>query len=103
MTIPIFSNCALDVVENLSIEAGAAYNEGLIKTICGQKPPSTPDERMMNDLWIGMRACDKELADVVMEPTLVAIRAQTSRERLNISTLGDYLAYRQRDVAQAYV
>lgn len=48
-----------------------------------------------------MRACDRELADEVLEPTFTFMRAQTDRIRLHISELGRYLEYREKDVGKA--
>ena len=48
-----------------------------------------------------MRACDRPLADEVLEPTFVFMRSQTDRARLSITELGDYLVYRERDVGKA--
>ena len=48
-----------------------------------------------------MRAHDKELADEVLEPTFTFMRAQTDRARLEITELGHYLEYREKDVGKA--
>lgn len=48
-----------------------------------------------------MRAHDKELADEVLEPTFTFMRAQTDRVRLQITELGRYLEYREKDVGKA--
>lgn len=50
-----------------------------------------------------MRAYDAELADQVLEPTFVFMRAQIDRARLTIQELGPYLEYREKDVGKAYV
>lgn len=55
----------------------------------------------MWDLWEGMRAHDKELADEVLEPTFTFMRSQTDRARTTIHELGEYLEYRERDVGKA--
>jgi aristolochene synthase len=48
-----------------------------------------------------MRGLDKELADRVLEPTFVFMKAQTDRERLSIKELGQYFGYREKDVGKA--
>lgn len=48
-----------------------------------------------------MRACDKDLADEVLEPTFTFMRAQTDKARLKINELGQYLEYREKDVGKA--
>ena len=50
-----------------------------------------------------MRACDKELANAVLEPTFTFMRAQTDRARMTINELGHYLEYREKDVGKEYV
>ena len=48
-----------------------------------------------------MRSHDKALADEVLEPTFTLMRAQTDRLRFQITELGQYLEYRERDVGKA--
>lgn len=48
-----------------------------------------------------MRAHDKHLADEVLEPTFLFMRAQTDKARLEIHELGQYLEYREKDVEKA--
>ncbi|KUI61877.1 Aristolochene synthase [Cytospora mali] len=48
-----------------------------------------------------MRQYDKELADGVSEPTFVFLSAQTEEQRTEITELGQYLQYRERDVGKA--
>ena len=48
-----------------------------------------------------MRACDKKLADAVLEPMFIFMTAQTDRTRLSIHELGNYLEYREKDVGKA--
>lgn len=55
----------------------------------------------MYDLWESMRAHDRELANEVLEPTFLFMRAQTDKIRLEISELGEYLEYREKDVGKA--
>ena len=55
----------------------------------------------MYDLWQAMRTCDKTLADEILEPTFVFMRAQPDKSRLVNDELGQYLEYREKDVGKA--
>lgn len=67
-----------------------------------QKPDrSISVQAMMWDLWEGMRECDAALAEAVLEPTFVFMRAQTDRSRTSMRNLGGYLEYREGDVGKA--
>ncbi|KAH7213260.1 Aristolochene synthase from penicillium Roqueforti [Fusarium redolens] len=92
-----------DLLEDMSFEDGAAYNEKLIPIARGDVQPdrNVPAEFITYDLWESMRACDKELADQVLEPTFTFMRAQTDKVRLSITELGHYLEYREKDVGKA--
>jgi aristolochene synthase len=93
----------LDQLEYMSLEDGKSYNESLMPLCKGETAPdrSIPVEWIMYDLWEDMRACDKQLADELVEPVFMFMRAQTSKERLQVQELGSYLEYRQGDVGQA--
>ncbi len=56
---------------------------------------------MFYDLWASMREKDRCLADQVLEPTFVFMRAQTDKIRTEITEIGQYLQYRERDVGKA--
>ena len=58
-------------------------------------------EYITYDLWESMRAHDRELANQVLEPTFLFMRAQTDKIRLEIAQLGEYLEYREKDVGKA--
>ncbi|ORY66216.1 aristolochene synthase [Pseudomassariella vexata] len=94
-----------NVLEDLSLEDGASYNERLICISRGDVDAlpdrNVPVEWITYDLWEDMRACDRELADGVLEPTFTFMRAQTDKCRLGIKELGQYLEYREKDVGQA--
>ncbi|KAI1156829.1 Aristolochene synthase [Nemania diffusa] len=92
-----------DVLEHMSFAEGEAYNNKLIPISRGDVLPdrTKPEEFILYDLWESMRAHDKELADEVLEPTFVFMRAQTDRARLTIQELGHYLEYREKDVGKA--
>jgi aristolochene synthase len=100
ITVP---DSAIDLLEDMSFEDGAAYNEKLIPIARGDVQPdrNVPAEFITYDLWESMRACDKELADQVLEPTFTFMRAQTDKVRLSITELGHYLEYREKDVGKA--
>ena len=89
----------------MSSEEGSAYNESSIPFCQGERLPerSIPVQWIMFELWEDMRACDKKLADELQEPVFIFMRAQTSRTRLTVRSLGPYLEHRQGDVGQAYV
>lgn len=99
-------------------EDGEVYNENLILIARGDVQPDRmqnanviryllnlidkiPVEWMMYDLWESMRLHDRELANEVLEPTFLFMRAQTDRVRLEITELGQYLEYREKDVGKA--
>lgn len=92
-----------DILEEMSFDDGSAYNEKLIPIARGDVKPdrNIPVEWITYDLWESMRACDKELADEVLEPTFLFMRAQTDKVRMSINELGHYLEYREKDVGKA--
>ncbi|KAI1074464.1 Aristolochene synthase from penicillium Roqueforti [Whalleya microplaca] len=92
-----------DLLEDMSFDEGSAYNEKLIPVARGDVLPdrNVPAEYITYDLWESMRACDKELADEVLEPTFTFMRAQTDKVRMSITELGQYLDYREKDVGKA--
>ena len=102
----------------MSFEDGEAYNDNLMPIARGDVQPNRtqnanvsehllnltgdiPVEWMMYDLWESMRLCDRALANEVLEPTFVFMRAQTDKLRLEITELGQYLEYREKDVGKA--
>jgi aristolochene synthase len=87
----------------MSLEEGKAYNQSIMGFCTGKQPPDTnvPVQWMMYDIWEEMRALDLQLANDIVEPVFVFMRAQTAKERLSISNVHDYLRYRQDDVGQA--
>ncbi|KAH7141619.1 aristolochene synthase [Dactylonectria macrodidyma] len=92
-----------DLLEHMSLQDGSSYNERLILI---SKNDATPDanipiEWITHHLWSDMRACDKELADEILEPVFTFMRAQTDKSRLSMKELGQYLDYRERDVGKA--
>ncbi|KAI7774918.1 hypothetical protein LA080_007656 [Diaporthe eres] len=92
-----------DLLEDMSLEDGSAYNERLILLSRGTTAPdrSIPVEWITYDLWNEMRICDKALADEILEPVFTFMRAQTDKSRLDIKELGEYFKYRERDVGKA--
>ncbi|KAI9837889.1 MAG: carbonyl reductase (NADPH-dependent) ari1 [Sclerophora amabilis] len=92
-----------DLLEDMSFEDGSAYNEKLIPISRGDVLPdrNIPVEYITYDLWESMRQCDKTLADSILEPVFTFMRAQTDKKRLEITGLGEYLEYRERDVGKA--
>ncbi|KAL8724116.1 MAG: hypothetical protein Q9166_008128 [cf. Caloplaca sp. 2 TL-2023] len=96
-----------DLLEDMSLEDGKAYNENLIPISRGDVLPdrTKPAEFILYDLWESMRAHDKELADEILEPVFTFMRAQTDPARTDgsVQELGPYLEYREKDVGKAYV
>ncbi|KAK1854263.1 aristolochene synthase [Colletotrichum chrysophilum] len=92
-----------DLLEDMSLEDGSAYNERLILLSKGDTQPdrNVPVEWITYDLWNDMRSCDKALAEEILEPVFTFMRAQTDKSRLSIQELGEYLRYRERDVGKA--
>ncbi|KAM4067572.1 aristolochene synthase [Hirsutella rhossiliensis] len=92
-----------DILEHMSFEDGEAYNARLMPIARGDVLPdrTIAVEFMFYDLWESMRAHDKELADEVLEPTFVFMRAQTDKARKEIIEIGQYLEYREKDVGKA--
>ncbi|KAL4961629.1 Aristolochene synthase [Aspergillus stella-maris] len=92
-----------DLLEEMSFDEGEAYNAKLIPIARGDILPdrSVPAEFIFYDLWQSMRACDRELADAVLEPTFTFMRAQTDKVRKDITELNQYLEYREKDVGKA--
>ncbi|KAL8650640.1 MAG: hypothetical protein Q9210_003705 [Variospora velana] len=94
-----------DLLEDMSLEDGKAYNENLIPISRGDVLPdrSKPAEFILYDLWESMRAHDKDLADEILEPVFTFMRAQTDPARTDgsVRELGPYLEYREKDVGKA--
>ncbi|KAK2053026.1 Aristolochene synthase in complex with 12,13 Difluorofarnesyl diphosphate [Colletotrichum caudatum] len=92
-----------DILEDMSLEDGCAYNEKLMPIARGDVLPdrNVPVEWIMYDLWDAMRSHDKQLADDVLEPTFTFMRAQTDKARLSVRGMGPYLIYREKDVGKA--
>ncbi|KAI9653416.1 MAG: hypothetical protein M1821_007081 [Bathelium mastoideum] len=92
-----------DELEDMSLTDGAAYNAKLMTMCRGEDLPdrSRPVEWIMYDLWESMRAKDSTLVKELEEPVFLFMRAQTSKDRLQVNELGQYLTYRQGDVGQA--
>ena len=87
----------------MSFEEGKAYNETLMPIVGGNVDPDSkiPAQIIMHDLWSVMRACDSELAEDIVEPLFLFMRAQTDPKRKKIEGLRDYLRYREGDVGRA--
>lgn len=87
----------------MSFEEGSRYNEHLMPLCRGDVLPnrSIPAENIMHDIWENMRACDATLANDILEPTFLFMKAQTCKLRLSIDGLRHYLNYRQNDVGKA--
>ncbi|TVY35497.1 Aristolochene synthase [Lachnellula subtilissima] len=93
----------VDVLETMSFDEGSAYNERLIPISRGDVLPdrTIPVEYITYDLWESMRQHDKEMANDVLEPVFVFMRAQTDKTRIKPMGLGSYFEYREADVGKA--
>ncbi|OCT47175.1 Aristolochene synthase [Cladophialophora carrionii] len=89
----------------MSLDDGIIYNEKLMRLARGDEQPdrSIPVEYMMYDIWESMRAHDKDLADEVLEPAFVFMRAQVDKQRLKPMDLQTYFEYREQDVGKAFL
>ncbi|RYP68018.1 hypothetical protein DL771_006941 [Monosporascus sp. 5C6A] len=94
-----------DLLEDMSLEDGRAYNEMLMAMSRGDERPdrNIPVKYMMWDLWEDMRAHDRELADELLEPTFEFMRAQTNPIKLKRMELKEYLEYRIVDVGAPFI
>ncbi|KAI0163976.1 Aristolochene synthase in complex with 12,13 Difluorofarnesyl diphosphate [Xylariaceae sp. FL1272] len=92
-----------DMLEHMSLEEGAEYNRRLMDLAEGHEEPdrTVPAEYIFYDLWRDMRAIDHDMANDVLEPVFVFMRAQTDPARLRPMNLGEYFQYRERDVGKA--
>ncbi|KAI8623281.1 Aristolochene synthase in complex with 12,13 Difluorofarnesyl diphosphate [Xylariaceae sp. FL1651] len=92
-----------DMLEDMSLEEGEAYNLRLMDLSRGDILPdrTIPPEYIFYDLWESMRAHDLKMANDVLEPVFVFMRAQTDPARLKLMNLGEYLQYREKDVGKA--
>ena len=90
------ANLSLDVAEDMSLEEGKAFYKSLVPIAMGKKLPnrSDPYEWITYDTWTSMRACDKELADGVLEGALNCITAQVDAQRLACPDMGSLLRQR---------
>ncbi|KAL8699839.1 MAG: hypothetical protein Q9201_005771 [Fulgogasparrea decipioides] len=75
-----------DQLEHMSLAEGKAFNDGLMPIMSGSVQPdlAIPAEYITYDLWNSMRAVDETLANTVLEPTFVFMRAQTDKARLDM-------------------
>ena len=90
------ANLSLDVAEDMNLEEGKAFYKSLVPIAMGKKLPnrSDPYEWIVYDTWTSMRACDKELADGVLEGALSCITAQVDAQRLACPDMGSLLRQR---------
>jgi aristolochene synthase len=64
------------MLEDMSFDDSEAYNNQLMPIMRGEVQPNTerPVEVMMWEMWVGMRACHRDLADRTLEDTFVFMR-----------------------------
>ncbi|KAJ2984458.1 hypothetical protein NUW58_g6045 [Xylaria curta] len=94
-----------DLLDGMSIEDGAVHQEKLLAIVRGDVAPDSnaPAEYIIYDVFERLRACDRELADEIMEPLAELLRAQTDKVRLTLSELEPYLEYREIDIAGPFL
>ncbi|KAI0904516.1 Aristolochene synthase in complex with 12,13 Difluorofarnesyl diphosphate [Ustulina deusta] len=94
-----------DIIEAMSLKDGRAFNDKLIALACGDVLPNrnSPPEWIMYDVWQGMRKCDKELADAMLQPCFDFMNSQTDPRRLTKMNLEQYLEYRLEDVGKEFL
>ncbi|KAI0113591.1 Aristolochene synthase in complex with 12,13 Difluorofarnesyl diphosphate [Nemania sp. FL0031] len=92
-----------DMLEHMSLKEGEQYNQRLMDLSRGDVTPdrSIAAEFIIYDLWNSMRLHDSAMANDILEPVFVFMRAQTDSTRLKPMNLGEYLEYRERDVGKA--
>ncbi len=71
----------------MSFSEGEAYNNRLIPTAQGNTLPNRgiPVECVTYDLWEGMRACDRSLADEILQTVFTFMKAQTDSKRKDLN------------------
>ncbi|KAI1130840.1 Aristolochene synthase in complex with 12,13 Difluorofarnesyl diphosphate [Nemania abortiva] len=91
-----------DVLEHMSLEEGRAYNNKVFALFRGDIQPdrSVPVEWISYDLWQDLRACDRVLADEMLDPVYKFMESQTDPRRLKNMAFGEYLEYRETDVGK---
>ncbi|KAI3337518.1 Aristolochene synthase in complex with 12,13 Difluorofarnesyl diphosphate [Xylariaceae sp. AK1471] len=94
-----------DIIEAMSLKDGRAFNDKLIALARGEVQPdrSSPPEWIMYDVWEGMRKCDKDLADAMLQPCFDFMNSQTDPRRLTKMNLEQYLEYRLDDVGKEFL
>ena len=91
------------MLDDMSLDEGASLYKRLTAII---KKEENPDraiavEWMMHDLWEEMRSINRPLTTAMEEPCFVFWQAQVDDARLDHKGLGEYMAYREGDVASA--
>ena len=83
----------------MSLEEGKAFYKNLIPIAMGKKLPnrSDPYEWITYDTLATMRACDKELADQVLQGALLCLTAQVDSERLACPDMASLLRHRIKE------
>ncbi|KAI0101558.1 putative aristolochene synthase [Nemania sp. FL0031] len=84
----------------MSFDEGRVFNEKVILFCRGDTIPdrNIPIEWITWDLWESLRACDRKLADGILEAYIGWLEAQTDPRRLQRLDLKEYLEYREIDV-----
>ncbi|KAI1121881.1 Aristolochene synthase in complex with 12,13-Difluorofarnesyl diphosphate [Nemania abortiva] len=93
-----------DLLDNMSFDEGAAYNDKLMSIVQGDKAPdsSVPAETILYNTWSAMRAHDQELTDEIREPLFILMRSQPDERRAQSMSLRQYFEYRDADFGRAF-
>ncbi|KAI1843483.1 hypothetical protein JX266_010309 [Neoarthrinium moseri] len=91
-----------DLLDSMSVQEGVAYNSKVIECARGSILPDrdVPGQWIMYDLFEGMRAVDKQLADELLAPTIDFLWAQVDGNRIKPMTLNEYFDYRDADLGK---
>lgn len=90
---------SIDVAEDMSVEEGQMFYKRLIPIAMGKKLPnrSDPYEWITYDVFTNMRACDKELADEVLQGAMLCLTAQVDSKRFECDDMGSLLRQRIKE------
>lgn len=91
----------VDILDDLSLEDGKAYNDMVLMFFSGKKEPNrdVPIEWITYDIGQDMRTSDLLLFPQVVSTTAQFMRAQTDKRRSDDLRFKDYMIWRVDDVA----
>ncbi|KAI1323876.1 terpenoid synthase [Xylariaceae sp. FL0255] len=91
-----------DILDHMSVEEGVEHNSRVIESAKGTRlpDPDAPAQKIMDGLFIDMRAVDKELAYDLLGPTIDFLIAQADGDRMKPMGLNEYFEYRDADLGK---